>query len=40
VCDERRDVATASLIEEWIDETERRTWLLFETTRQGDPTGR
>ncbi len=30
VCDEYRDVATASLIEVWIDETERRTWFLFE----------
>jgi starvation-inducible DNA-binding protein len=30
VCDEHRDVATASLIEVWIDETERRTWFLFE----------
>ena len=34
VCDEHRDFATASLIEVWIDETERRTWFLFETTRQ------
>src|SRR5215216_1492510 len=32
VCDEHRDVATASLIEVWIDETERRAWFLFETT--------
>jgi starvation-inducible DNA-binding protein len=31
LCDEYRDVATASLIEIWIDETERRTWFLFET---------
>jgi starvation-inducible DNA-binding protein len=30
VCDEHRDVASASLIEVWIDETERRTWFLFE----------
>jgi starvation-inducible DNA-binding protein len=30
VCDEHDDVATASLIENWIDETERRTWFLFE----------
>jgi starvation-inducible DNA-binding protein len=30
VCDEHNDVATASLIEVWIDETERRTWLLSE----------
>jgi starvation-inducible DNA-binding protein len=34
VCDENRDVATASLIEGWIDETERRTWFLFEATRR------
>jgi starvation-inducible DNA-binding protein len=34
VCDEHRDVATTSLIEVWIDETERRTWFLFEATRQ------
>ena len=34
VCDQHRDVATASLIEVWIDETERRTWFLFEATRQ------
>src|SRR6266513_2227231 len=34
VCDEHRDIATASLIEVWIDETERRTWFLFEATRQ------
>jgi starvation-inducible DNA-binding protein len=34
VCDEHRDVATASLVEVWIDETERRTWFLFETTRR------
>jgi starvation-inducible DNA-binding protein len=34
VCEEHRDVATASLIEVWIDESERRTWFLFETTRR------
>src|SRR5437867_11169220 len=34
VCDEHRDVATASMIEVWIDETERRAWFLFETTRR------
>jgi starvation-inducible DNA-binding protein len=33
VCDEHGDVATASLLEVWIDETERRTWFLFESTR-------
>jgi starvation-inducible DNA-binding protein len=32
-CDEHGDVATASLIEVWIDEAERRTWFLFETCR-------
>src|ERR1700693_3596521 len=36
VCDEYGDVATASLLEVWIDETERRTWFLFEATR-GSP---
>ena len=30
ICDQHNDVATASLIETWIDETERRTWFLFE----------
>jgi starvation-inducible DNA-binding protein len=35
VCDAHRDIATASLIEVWIDETERRTWFLFESTRSG-----
>ena len=35
VCDNYGDVATASLLEVWIDETERRTWFLFETTRSG-----
>jgi len=39
VCEEHRDVATASLIEVWIDETERRTWFLFEASRKGDATG-
>lgn len=35
LCDEHGDVATASLLEVWIDEAERRTWFLFETTRAG-----
>jgi len=39
VCDDHNDVATASLIENWIDETERRTWFLFEASRHGDSTG-
>jgi starvation-inducible DNA-binding protein len=34
-CDEHGDVATTSLLEVWIDETERRTWFLFEATRSG-----
>jgi starvation-inducible DNA-binding protein len=33
LCDEYGDVATASLLENWIDEAERRTWFLFESTR-------
>jgi starvation-inducible DNA-binding protein len=33
LCDEHDDVATASLLEVWIDETERRTWFLFEACR-------
>jgi starvation-inducible DNA-binding protein len=32
ICEEHDDVATASVIETWIDETERRTWFLFEVT--------
>jgi starvation-inducible DNA-binding protein len=33
ICEEHNDVATASLIETWIDETERRTWFLSEMVR-------
>jgi starvation-inducible DNA-binding protein len=33
LCDEYGDVATASLLENWIDEAERRVWFLFETSR-------
>ncbi len=40
VCDERGDVATASLLEVWIDEAEQRTWYLFEASRRGDSPGR
>lgn len=36
LCDEHNDVATASLLEIWIDEAERRTWFLYETTRGSD----
>jgi starvation-inducible DNA-binding protein len=35
LCDKHNDVATASLIEVWIDEAERRIWFLFEATRAG-----
>ncbi len=34
LCDDAGDVATASLLENWIDQTERRIWFLFETTRR------
>jgi len=37
LCDEHGDVASASLLEVWIDETERRTWFLFESTRARTP---
>ena len=39
VCEDHRDVASASLIEVWIDETERRSWFLFEAGRRSDSTG-
>ena len=34
LCDESGDVATASLLENWIDQAERRCWFLFESTRK------
>jgi starvation-inducible DNA-binding protein len=34
LCDDAGDVATASLLENWIDQTQRRVWFLFETTRR------
>ena len=37
--EEHRDLATASLIEVWIDETERRTWFLYESSRREDSSG-
>jgi starvation-inducible DNA-binding protein len=40
LCDEHNDVASASLLETWLDEAERRTWFLFEATRSGEPDGR
>jgi starvation-inducible DNA-binding protein len=39
LCENHDDIATASLIEVWIDETERRTWFLFEANRPGDSSG-
>ena len=33
LCEQHNDVATASLLEAWIDETERRAWFLYESTR-------
>ena len=36
LCDEHNDVATASLLENWIDEGEKRVWFLFETGRRGN----
>ena len=39
LCDEDGDVATASLLEVWIDEAERRAWFLFETTRSAENAG-
>lgn len=33
VCDQDNDIATASLLENWIDEAEERIWFLFESTR-------
>jgi starvation-inducible DNA-binding protein len=40
VCAEHGDVATTSLIEVWIDESERRTWFLFEAAAPSSPNGR
>jgi starvation-inducible DNA-binding protein len=39
VCDEYNDVATMSLLEVYIDETEKRVWFLYEAGRKGDPSG-
>ena len=39
LCNEHRDIASASLLEVWIDETERRVWFLFESTRRGASSG-
>jgi starvation-inducible DNA-binding protein len=37
VCEEHEDIATASLLEVWVDQAEQRKWFLFETTRAGTP---
>ncbi|HYC33877.1 MAG TPA: DNA starvation/stationary phase protection protein [Gemmatimonadales bacterium] len=39
ICDEARDLASASLLEQWIDETEQRTWFLFEASRRAGTGG-
>ena len=39
LCDEHEDVATASLLEVWIDEAERRAWFLDEASRRAEPLG-
>ena len=40
LCDRHHDIATAGLIETWVDEAERRMWCLFELGRKGGVTGR
>lgn len=39
VCDEHGDIATASLLENFIDEAEKRVWFLYESGRRAAPTG-
>jgi starvation-inducible DNA-binding protein len=39
LCDEHEDVATASLLETFIDDAEKRVWFLYEASRKSDPTG-
>ena len=39
LCEEHKDAASASLLEIYIDETEKRTWFLFEASRKADATG-
>ena len=39
VADQHEDVTTASLIENWIDETEKRVWFLFEAGRAAGNSG-
>jgi starvation-inducible DNA-binding protein len=39
VCDKYGDVATASILENFIDQAERRVWFLFEASRKADDSG-
>ena len=39
LCDEHGDIATASLLEVWVDEAERRNWFLFEASRRSESAG-
>jgi starvation-inducible DNA-binding protein len=39
VCDKHDDIASASLLENYVDETERRVWFLFEASRNADSSG-
>ncbi|ACL59541.1 Dps family protein [Methylobacterium nodulans] len=39
LCDEHNDVSTASMLEEWIDQAEERTWFLYEASRRGGADG-
>ena len=39
VCEEHGDIASTSLIEVWVDESERRSWFLFETSRREQSAG-
>jgi starvation-inducible DNA-binding protein len=39
LADEHEDVATASLLENFIDEAEKRCWFLFEASRKADQSG-
>ena len=36
ICDKNGDIATASVIEAWVDEAQRRNWFLYEASRDGD----
>ncbi len=39
LCDEHNDIATASLLENFIDEAEKRVWFLYEAGRRASPSG-